>query len=186
MVIPLRCPRIHVFGASGSGSTTLGRAVASAVRIPHFDSDDFYWEPTDPPFRHKREPAERVRLLGASLDGAGSSWVLTGSLCGWGDPLIGHFDLVVFLSLSAETRLERLRARELQRYGAERLAAHGDMAASYTEFMAWAARYDEAGPEQRSRAVHESWISTLSCTVLRLDSNLPVTHLCTAVLRAAL
>ena len=51
--------RVHLFGASGSGTTTLGRALAAALDIPPLDTDD-YWQPTDPPDTVKHEPAERV------------------------------------------------------------------------------------------------------------------------------
>jgi len=44
-------------------------------------------------------------------------WVLTGSLCGWGDGLIPLFDLVVFLWIPEDVRLRRMKAREFQRYG---------------------------------------------------------------------
>ena len=44
-------------------------------------------------------------------------WVLSGSLSGWGDPLVPKFDLVVFLFVPNEVQMQRLRAREIQRYG---------------------------------------------------------------------
>ena len=33
---------IIVFGASGSGCTTLGRALARQLNFEHFDTDDFF------------------------------------------------------------------------------------------------------------------------------------------------
>ena len=41
---------IHIFGASGSGTSTLGRAVAEKTGYAFLDSDDYIWAPTDPPF----------------------------------------------------------------------------------------------------------------------------------------
>lgn len=55
--------RIHIFGASGSGTTTLGRELSSRLGIVHLDTDDYYWFPTDPPFTAKRPIAERIELL---------------------------------------------------------------------------------------------------------------------------
>ncbi|MFP3335570.1 LysR family transcriptional regulator, partial [Pseudomonas sp. SIMBA_064] len=40
-------------------------------------------------------------------------------LRGWGDPMLPQFTHVVFLRLDTETRLHRLRLREMQRYGDE-------------------------------------------------------------------
>ncbi len=36
--------KIHVFGASGSGVSTLGKALAVELHLPFFDADDFYWK----------------------------------------------------------------------------------------------------------------------------------------------
>jgi predicted kinase len=33
--------RLHLLGASGSGTTTLGRALAQRLGCPHFDTDDW-------------------------------------------------------------------------------------------------------------------------------------------------
>lgn len=35
---------IHIFGASGSGATTLGRFLAVQLNVPCFDSDDYFWK----------------------------------------------------------------------------------------------------------------------------------------------
>ncbi len=180
---PLSRTRIHILGASGAGTTTLGRAVADSAGIPHFDADDFYWLPTQLPYRVKREPAERIRLLSHALDAATSGWVLSGSICGWGDAVIPRLQLAVFLVIEVDIRLQRLRDRELQRYGAG-LLTDGDLAAHYESFMAWAAQYDEGGFEVRSRALHERWIGSLTCPLLRLDSSAPVDELAATVLRA--
>jgi len=77
--------RIYVFGASGSGTTTLGAAVAEELQIVHVDCDDHYWAQTDPPFSQKREPAARVESMSAAL-GEGE-WVVTGACNGWGETI---------------------------------------------------------------------------------------------------
>ncbi len=55
--------KIHITGASGSGTTTLGRALAHLANVDHFDTDDYFWEPSDPPFSRPRLRDERIRLL---------------------------------------------------------------------------------------------------------------------------
>ena len=37
--------RVHIFGASGSGTTTIAQAVSEKLGYKHFDSDDYYWYP---------------------------------------------------------------------------------------------------------------------------------------------
>ena len=76
--------RLHLLGASGSGTTTLGRALARRLGCPHLDTDDYFWLPTNPPFQQQRSRAERQALLQADLL-PHDAWVLSGSLCGWGD-----------------------------------------------------------------------------------------------------
>jgi adenylate kinase family enzyme len=176
MKIPPETPsrRIHVMGASGSGVTTLGRALAQRLAVAHLDTDDFYWLPSDPPYQHKREIPARLQLLRAALSRARGRWVLSGSLDGWGDPLVPLFDLVVFLLVPTDVRVRRLRERELVRYGQEALAPGGLLHEQHHAFLQWAAAYDDATQEGRSRPRHEAWLAGLPCPVLRVEGALSV------------
>jgi len=165
--------RIHIFGASGSGTTTLAAEIASRYGHCHLDTDDFFWLRTNPPYREPRPREERVALLRAALHEA-KRWVLSGSLCGWGDPLIAEFDLVVFLFVPAPVRLARLRAREIERYGPHAIAPGEVLHGAHVEFLEWAGRYDTGGPEMRSRAMHEAWLAALPGPVVRLEGDRPV------------
>ncbi|KIH82041.1 AAA family ATPase [Pseudomonas batumici] len=160
--------RIHLFGASGSGTTTLGAALAEHFGIAHFDSDNFYWQPADKPFSCKRPREQRVQLLSEQL-ARQDNWVLSGSLCGWGDALIPTFTLAIFMRLDPEVRLRRLRAREFQRYGAQ-IHEGGERFIATRTFLEWAAGYDAGDHGTRSLKRHETWIRSLPCPVLRLDS----------------
>jgi adenylate kinase family enzyme len=176
--------RLHLTGASGTGTSTLGAALAARLDCPWVDTDDALWEPTDPPFTRLRASADRLAWLQAALPaegGVAERWVLAGSMVGWGDRLLPRLTLVVFLTLDATARMARLRARETERYGS-RIRPGGDMAANSAAFLAWAAAYDTAGPEQRSRSLHEAWLRDLPCPVLRLDSSMTVAQLADAVM----
>ncbi|GAB3319388.1 hypothetical protein GCM10027299_11850 [Larkinella ripae] len=48
--------KLHLFGASGSGVTTLGTALAAQLHLPYVDSDDYFWEK---PTRRLRSNAPR-------------------------------------------------------------------------------------------------------------------------------
>ncbi|HKW91003.1 MAG TPA: AAA family ATPase [Methylomirabilota bacterium] len=164
--------RIHVLGASGSGTSTLASALAAAHGHRHLDTDDFFWLPSDPPFQHRWPLEERLAKLRAAVAET-PRWVLAGSLCGWGDPLIPEFELVVFLLVPTEVRLARLRAREQARYGTA-IAPGGSLHEASAEFLEWAARYDAGDLEMRSRARHEAWLAALPGPVLRLEGDRPV------------
>ena len=147
--------RIHILGAFGSGTTTLGRALAERLPCPHFVTDDYCWVPTDPPYTKQRERTERQQLL-MDDDTVHDSWVVSGSLCGWGDVAIPFFALVVFLSMPPHRRMARLRHRQHARFG-ERMLPGGDMYESSQAFLARAASYDEGGLDIRSRQLYELW-----------------------------
>ncbi len=154
--------RILITGASGSGTTTLGQALAAKLDFAFFDLDNYYWLKTDPPFQNKRDAKERQSLLLGDLAKV-SSAVLSGSLVNWGEELEDSFSFIVFLTLEASIRVERLRKRELIVLGRVD-----------EEFLIWAAQYDEGKLSGRSRAKHEDWLSKRSCKIIRIDGDLSV------------
>ena len=170
-------------GASGAGVTTLGRALADTLAAPHHDTDDYYWRPTTPPFREKRPIADRLRLMEELFLGR-SDWVLSGSLDGWGDPLVPKFDLVVFLSARTDVRLKRLRDREARHFGADAVLPGGWRYQETEEFIEWASHYDDGSREGRSLIRHEAWLETVKCPVLRADGAQATAGLVGDVIRA--
>jgi len=172
--------RIHILGASGSGTTTLGVAVADLLAVPHVDTDAVYWLATDPPFTTPRPIPERIALLREKLP-LSCGWVLSGSAISWAQPFEPLYNLIVYLWLDPVLRMERLRLRERTRYG-RRVDSGGDMAMSSADFLAWAAAYDTAGREQRSRVAHEEWLAGQRAPIIRLNSAEPVHVLADAVL----
>ncbi len=175
--------RIHILGASGTGTSTLGRALADAWSVPLHDTDDYYWQPTEPPYTQARPPAERLALMQAMFLPR-RAWVLSGSLMSWGQPILPQLDLAVFLTLDPATRLNRLRLREANRYGAAAIAPGGPYHEGFKTFMAWAAQYDQNDPGFTGRNLtrHRAWLATLPCPVLELDSAAPLPDLVARVL----
>jgi adenylate kinase family enzyme len=151
--------RVLITGASGSGTTTLGQALAQELGYPFFDADDYYWLADDPPFQRKQDPVVRLNHLLRDLQST-SQAVLAGSILYWGAQLEDSFSLVIFLTVPAEVRVARLRARETQRFG--RVDPN---------FLGWAAQYDEGKLAGRSLARHELWLSQRSCPILRIDGD---------------
>jgi adenylate kinase family enzyme len=169
------CPimKLHLLGAPGAGVTTLGKHLAALAHLPHLDTDDYHWFTDDAlPYRRRRNPDHRRQLLGKDLDAA-SGWVLTGALCGWGDVFIPHFEAVVWLWAPVAVRLERIAAREKQRYGVERVSPGGDLFGVYEKFTAWAAAYDTATENVRSREHELQWMQQLTCPTLQLTDVAP-------------
>jgi adenylate kinase family enzyme len=148
-------------GASGSGTTTLGRALSDDLSIPAFDSDDYYWLPSTPPFQRKQDPAIRLDKILHDLKFVQSA-IISGSILNWGLELEDSLSMIVFLTVPAAIRTGRLEVRERQ--------LHGKVD---PQFLAWAAQYDEGTMSGRSRAKHEQWLSQRACPVVRIDGDTP-------------
>ena len=167
----MRYQTIHITGASGAGTTTLAKAICARYGHTHLDSDDFFWEDTDPPYTRKRAMEDRQTLLSQAL-GSAERWVLSGSLTGWGDLFIPLFELVVYVHTPTDIRLQRLHERELRQFGA-RILPDGDMFEEHKKFLEWASQYDDGPTDMRSAAHHREWLTQIPCPILRLDGTAP-------------
>lgn len=161
---------IHILGASGSGTTTLGKELSKEIGYSHFDTDDYFWIKTDPPYTIKRSIEERIDLISKDINNY-DRWILTGSLCGWGDVFISYFDLVIYLRIPKEIRMKRLLEREKIRYGTK-IEEGNVMYAAHLEFMNWASKYDDGDLDIRSKSLHYQWLENLNCKVLRIEENI--------------
>ena len=163
---------IIVFGAPGAGTSTVGRALANGLGYAHIETDDICGEAIDiPPFRVSYATIERISRLNATIEKC-SAFVISGSMLGWGDSFIPLFDLAVFITTPTNIRVERLEQREKERHG-ERICVGGDMYERHKWFVEWAKTYDTDNPD-RSLILHEKWIDTLLCPVIRINGALPV------------
>ncbi|NXZ87309.1 AAA family ATPase [Serratia fonticola] len=156
--------RIHILGASGVGTTSIARRLAERIDCQHFDSDDFYWRNTSSPYTVVYETQERQRRLSTAL-ASHRQWILSGSLCGWGDMFIPFFELVVYVYVENETRLERIRQRESMRFG-DAILPGGDQYERYREFVEWAAAYETSIDVSRNAVRHQQWLEKVNCPIV--------------------
>ena len=158
---------IHIFGASGSGTTTLGKTLAQQLGYLHLDTDDYYWAVK---YSVKRPQEERLRLMQRQIQAVMSGVVLSGSLVGWGDELIPQFTLAIRLYTDTGLRIERLKAREYAQFG-QRICQGGSMYQQHQAFLTWAEQYDDGPVTMRSRASHDRWQTGLRCPILHMDGS---------------
>lgn len=159
--------KLHIFGASGSGVTTLEKRLAQLLNAKYFDTDDYFWIKTEPPFTQRREPAERNQLISYDLHKT-HKWVLGGSIIDWGDNLFPDFDLVIFLYLPIELRMERLEMRELEKYG-DIIYTDEIRKKQFVNFLKWTADYDyNTGVAKRTLSAHRSWLEKLPKPALEI------------------
>jgi len=170
---------IHVVGATGAGTTTLGKALERELGYKWMDTDGHFWMPSDPPYSQFFPYTERVKLI-SKLIRQYSKCVICGSMCGWGDVFIPSLDLVVFLYTPTDVRIERLERREYERFG-DRIRKGGDMYEEHIRFIEWSKTYDSNGNTERFLALHEEWFKLLSCPLLRMEGTLPVEEMITRI-----
>lgn len=44
---------IHIYGASGSGTSTIGKYISNKLGFYFMDTDDYFWQATNPPYTIK-------------------------------------------------------------------------------------------------------------------------------------
>lgn len=158
---------IHIFGASGSGTSTLGRKICNELGYRFIDTDDYFWLPTDPMYTQKRPVNERLELMKNDITNS-DNVVISGSLVDWGDELIPLFTLATRLETDTSVRISRLKKREKEAFGS-RIEVGGDMYQAHIDFIEWAKAYDNGSIEMRSKAKHDEWQKLLTCNLIVLD-----------------
>ena len=159
--------KIIIFGASGSGTTTLANEIETRTDFKHLDADDYYWKKTNPPYQIKTPLTERNENLKIDFKKF-ENVVLSGSMVSWGYEWQTAFDLAIFIKLENTERMERLKKRETLRYG-EKLLTDENIIKNSNEFLEWANQYENPNCKGRSLKTHNNWMEMLDCKVLRLN-----------------
>lgn len=172
--------KIYIMGPSGAGTTTLGKELSKRLKIPHFDSDDLFWEKTDPPFTTQRgieDLHEKTHKL-FSLE----SFILTGDVLNWGldkNLLLNAFTHTVYLYIPWDVRELRIREREHKRFG-DRISPNGDMYKTHEAFIEWASHYDDGRRVGRNRESQLNFIGKFEVNggkVLKIEHEASVKEL---------
>lgn len=159
--------KILIFGASGSGTTTLGKEIEKRTDLIHLDVDDYYWKKTQPPFQEKIPLVERNENLKTDFKKY-KNVIVSGSMVSWGKKWETAFDLAVFIRLENNERMERLKKRETERYG-ENILTNKKIQQNSKAFLEWADKYENPNFDGRTLKVHNDWIELLDCKTLMID-----------------
>ncbi|WP_394119971.1 DNA topology modulation protein FlaR [Planococcus donghaensis] len=110
--------KIYIIGSVGSGKSTLARQLSHALRVQHFETDNFVWQRQEDGDVRNAEPVRDAQLLSAI---AQKDWIIEGVHIGWMDKAIQTADMVIFLDIPYHQRTYQFIIRYLkQRVGAER------------------------------------------------------------------
>lgn len=159
--------KILIFGASGSGTTTLGNEIEKRTNFKHLDVDNYYWKNTEPPFQEKIELQERNKNLKADFK-RHENVIVSGSMVSWGKEWKTSFDLAIFIRLENKLRMERLKTRETERYR-KKLITDEKIQRNSKAFLEWAGQYENTNFGGRSLKIHKNWIELLNCETLTID-----------------
>ncbi len=129
-------------GPSGSGTTTLAKELSKKLKFSQEDTDNMFWEQTDPPFSVQRNIEDLHNLFYdfTSQD----QFILSGDVLNWGipkDALLKSFTHIIYLYTPWGIREKRIRDRENKRFG-NRIKPGGDMYQTHEDFIQWASKYE--------------------------------------------
>ena len=166
--------KILIFGASGSGTTTLGNEIEKRTDFKHLDVDNYYWRKTEPPFQEKIGLEKRNINLKADFNRF-ENVILSGSMVSWGKEWETSFDLAIFVRLENQLRMERLKKRETERYG-KKLITDKKTQRNSKAFLEWADQYENPNFNGRSLKIHKNWIELLNCKTLTIDGKVELSN----------
>jgi uridine kinase len=150
---------IIVFGANGTGKTTLARELARVLNFKHVDIEGYAFERSETPYSVQRSSEDCISLMLADIEKY-NSFVISAVTGDFGEELSQMYDLAVFITAPAEIRIQRVEQREYEKHG-KRILEDGDMYEQHLKFVDFVAT--------RSLSPIEQWAETLACPIIRVD-----------------
>ena len=160
-----------IIGPSASGKTTLGKKVAEILNFPYFDVDDFIWRFDTPELytvMYSRE--EKISRLQNAI-APYEHFVMAGSMSSFHQAFDDSFEMMVFLYVDPDIRVQRANERAIQRFG-DRVLKGGDMDESNQDFLKKIRRYETDGSPNLTE--QKAWMESLSCKKLELNGTEPI------------
>lgn len=161
--------RILFIGASGSGTSTLGKLLSEKIKVPHFDLDVFFWKSTKIPYTEFRTKDELLKLVQKDLYSQ-RAWIISGDPSEWGISVEKYLTKIYFLDCPTELRVERLNERESKKQG-KKILDGGANYENHKNFIKWTKKYEDGGISGRSRKKQERWLESLNSEVFRLNTD---------------
>ena len=157
---------IIVCGLNGTGKSTLGRDLAEKLGVRFLDNEELYFPKTDPdnPYASARTREEAKQLLLSRINQR-ESFVFAAVKGDYGEEIDALFGYAVWITVPKEIRMQRVRNRSFEQFGA-RMLPGGDLYERETRF------FDMVNA--REEHMVETWTGLLSCPVIQVDGTKPV------------
>jgi adenylate kinase family enzyme len=101
--------RIIVAGVSGSGKTYTAKAISTLLDIPHFDLDNYYWEPG----WQDKDRQEFNDIVNALTEK--DCWIISGNFSNTEMPIFKRCDYIIWLDYSIFRCLAQSFMRSIRR-----------------------------------------------------------------------
>lgn len=150
---------IIVFGANGSGKSTIARELANILNFKHMDIEDYHFEKSEIPYTIERSYEDCLNLMLDDIKKT-RSFVISAVTGDFGEEISSMYDFAVFILAPLETRIERIKQREFEKHG-KRILKGGDMYEQHLKFVDFVS--------SRTLQKIEKWEETLMCPVIRID-----------------
>lgn len=84
--------KIIIIGEAGRGKSTLAKKLSEKLNIPHFSTDDFYWETK---FTIPRDKEKSLALVNEQY--AKNEWIIEGTTQWLIEPALDDADMIIYL-----------------------------------------------------------------------------------------
>ncbi len=155
---------IIIMGLNGSGKSTICHGLADLLNYRRMDVEDYYFLDSEIPYTKSRTH-DMVKQLMLDDIKIYHNYVLSSVGCNWGSEIVSTYKLAILLYAPLQERLERIKQREITRFG-NRVLVGGDMYEAQKRFHDMVATRSEEDIKQQAYS--------LTCPLLEIDATLPV------------
>lgn len=171
--------RIQIIGGPGTGKTTLAGMLAGFFDLPLIEGDKFLWADSD--FTVRRPEKKITRMLSDAIN-EHPHFVFDGQPDEYAPEIKVEPEVLLFLKVPEDIRMERLIKREQQRFGG-RIEEGGDLYEDSRDFIEWASTYAQPTDKVGTYlSYHEKIFSAFEGKKLILDGTKNIVDLINDVL----
>ncbi|TCT11616.1 shikimate kinase [Natranaerovirga pectinivora] len=157
---------IIVFGANGSGKSTIARELAEVLNYKYMDIEEYHFIESEIPYTKARTREECLNLMLEDIN-THKNFVLSAVTGDFDDYIESMYSFAVLLVAPLEIRIDRVKRRAFVRHG-ERISEGGDMYKQHLEFVEFV--------RTRTSDRIAQWNEKLKCPVITIDSTKPISE----------